>query len=68
MQSTMSGTTGDPGVRKNAQLNRLRQQLRKKREALADQFDYKMYMLFHFKEQTGAGVTQVCICLNRNFL
>ena len=42
---------GDPVNRKSSQLNRLRQQLRKKREALADQFEYKMYMLFHFKEK-----------------
>ena len=42
---------GDPMTRKNATLSRLRQQLRKKRESLADQFDFKMYMVFHFKEQ-----------------
>ena len=44
---------GDPGIRKSSQLNRLRHQLRKKREALADHFDYKMYMIFHFKEQVN---------------
>jgi hypothetical protein len=48
--------SGDPTNRKNAQLNRLRQQLKKKREALADQFDFKMYMLFHFKDQVITSV------------
>jgi len=37
--------------RKHSTLNRLRQQLRKKKESLADQFEFKMYMIFHFKEQ-----------------
>eukprot|EP00914_Ancora_sagittata_P000916 GHVO01002410.1.p1 GENE.GHVO01002410.1~~GHVO01002410.1.p1 ORF type:complete len:241 (+),score=30.04 GHVO01002410.1:753-1475(+) len=42
---------GDPASRKSSQLERLRLQLKKKREALADQFDFKMFMLFHFKDQ-----------------
>lgn len=42
---------GDPHSRKSSALNRLRNQLRKKRESLADQFDFKMYMAFHFKDQ-----------------
>ena len=42
---------GDPVARKSAARNRLRQHLRKKREALADQFEYKMYMAFHFKDK-----------------
>jgi len=42
---------GDPVARKNAAVSRLRNQLKKKREALADQFDFKMYMVFHFKDQ-----------------
>ncbi|KAK7101184.1 uncharacterized protein C6orf62 homolog [Littorina saxatilis] len=42
---------GDPHTRKSAALNRLRGQLRKKRESLADQFEFKMYILFHFKDK-----------------
>ncbi|CAH1253681.1 uncharacterized protein C6orf62 homolog [Branchiostoma lanceolatum] len=42
---------GDPQARKSATLNRLRTQLRRKREALADQFEYKMFIAFVFKEQ-----------------
>ncbi|PVD23253.1 hypothetical protein C0Q70_16517 [Pomacea canaliculata] len=42
---------GDPHTRKSAAINRLRCQLRKKRESLADQFDFKMYIVFHFKDQ-----------------
>jgi hypothetical protein len=42
---------GDPHARKSAALNRLRGQLRKKRESLADQFEFKMYILFHFKDK-----------------
>ena len=48
---------GDPMQRKHSTLNRLRQQLRKKKESLADQFEFKMYMIFHFKDQ--AKVTPV---------
>ncbi|CAH1775443.1 unnamed protein product [Owenia fusiformis] len=39
------------GDRKTSALNRLRQQLRKKRESLADQFEFKMFMIFHFKDK-----------------
>jgi len=42
---------GDPQARRSATLSRLRNQLRKKRESLADQFDFKMYMAFHFKDK-----------------
>ncbi|XP_077991735.1 uncharacterized protein C6orf62 homolog [Glandiceps talaboti] len=42
---------GDPNTRKKTQLARLRDQLRKKREALADQFDFKMYIVFTFKDK-----------------
>lgn len=42
---------GDPYARKSAALNRLRGQLRKKRESLADQFEFKMYIVFHFKDK-----------------
>ena len=41
----------DPASRKSATLNRLRSQLRKKREALADQFDFKMYMAVVFQDK-----------------
>jgi len=40
----------DPLLRRNTALNRLRLQLKKKRESLADQFNFKMYMIFHFKD------------------
>ncbi|CAG5131812.1 unnamed protein product [Candidula unifasciata] len=42
---------GDPVTRKSAAVSRLRNNLKKKREALADQFDFKMYIEFHFKEE-----------------
>ncbi|XP_005098445.1 uncharacterized protein C6orf62 homolog [Aplysia californica] len=42
---------GDPVERKNAAVSRLRNNLRKKRESLADQFDFKMYISFHFKDE-----------------
>ncbi|XP_062041167.1 uncharacterized protein C6orf62 homolog isoform X3 [Lepus europaeus] len=42
---------GDPNSRKKQALNRLRAQLRKKKESLADQFDFKMYIAFVFKEK-----------------
>ncbi|XP_013392756.1 uncharacterized protein C6orf62 homolog [Lingula anatina] len=42
---------GDPHTRRSAAVNRLRSQLRKKRESLADQFDFKMFMIFHFKDK-----------------
>ena len=42
---------GDPSVRRKAVLSRLRKQLDKKRESLADQFDFKMYIVIHFKDK-----------------
>ncbi|XP_033730817.1 uncharacterized protein C6orf62 homolog [Pecten maximus] len=42
---------GDPHNRKNLAVSRLRHQLRKKRESLADHFEFKMYIAFHFKEK-----------------
>ncbi|XP_028908586.1 uncharacterized protein C6orf62 homolog isoform X1 [Ornithorhynchus anatinus] len=45
---------GDPNSRKKQAQNRLRAQLRKKKESLADQFDFKMYIAFVFKEK-GVG-------------
>lgn len=44
---------GDPTSRRNQTRNRLRAQLRKKRESLADQFDFKIYIAFVFKEKVG---------------
>ncbi|XP_077209120.1 uncharacterized protein C6orf62 homolog [Paroedura picta] len=42
---------GDPNSRKKQALNRLRAQLKKKKESLADQFDFKMYIAFVFKDK-----------------
>uniref|UniRef100_A0A8C6MBH7 Chromosome 6 open reading frame 62 n=1 Tax=Nothobranchius furzeri TaxID=105023 RepID=A0A8C6MBH7_NOTFU len=42
---------GDPTSRRNQTRNRLRAQLRRKRESLADQFDFKIYIAFVFKEK-----------------
>ncbi|KAM3858365.1 LOW QUALITY PROTEIN: uncharacterized protein C6orf62 homolog [Diretmus argenteus] len=44
---------GDPTSRRNHTRNRLRAQLRKKRESLADQFDFKIYIAFVFKEKVS---------------
>lgn len=41
----------DPASRKSATLNRLRSQLRRKRESLAEQFDFKMYFAVVFKDK-----------------
>ncbi|KAL4646947.1 hypothetical protein GN956_G9629 [Arapaima gigas] len=41
----------DPNSRRKQTMNRLRAQLRKKKESLADQFDFKMYVAFVFKDQ-----------------
>jgi len=38
-------------MRKCSALNRLRSQLRKKKESLADHFEFKMFVTFHFKEK-----------------
>lgn len=42
---------GDPSMRKSSALNRLRNQLKKKQESLANHFEFKMYVVFHFKEK-----------------
>uniref|UniRef100_A0AAY5KHS3 BZIP domain-containing protein n=1 Tax=Esox lucius TaxID=8010 RepID=A0AAY5KHS3_ESOLU len=42
---------GDPTSRRNQTRNRLRAQIRKKRESLADQFDFKIYIAFVFKDK-----------------
>ncbi|KAL5021076.1 hypothetical protein ScPMuIL_000231 [Solemya velum] len=42
---------GDPCTRKAAAICRLRHQLKKKNESLADQFEFKMFVIFHFKEK-----------------
>lgn len=55
---------GDPNSRKKQALNRLRAQLRKKKESLADQFDFKMYVAFVFKEkviESGHRAAQVAV-------
>lgn len=44
---------GDPNTRKNVMQAKLRKQLKKKRESLADQFDYKMYIIFRFKDEVS---------------
>lgn len=50
-------TMGDPNSRRNQTRNRLRAQLRKKRESLADQFDFKIYIAFVFKEKVLDALT-----------
>lgn len=52
---------GDATSRRNQMRNRLRAQLRKKRESLADQFDFKIYIAFVFKEKVGFRFTIVTI-------
>ncbi|XP_042165792.1 uncharacterized protein C6orf62 homolog isoform X2 [Oncorhynchus tshawytscha] len=42
---------GDPISRRNQTRNRLRAQIQKKRESLADQFDFKIYIAFVFKDK-----------------
>ena len=57
----------DPSSRKSATLERLRQQLRKKRESLADHFEFKMFLAFVFKEKvrplSGRAVIAVVVSL-----
>ncbi|XP_020623525.1 uncharacterized protein C6orf62 homolog [Orbicella faveolata] len=48
----------DPASRKSATLSRLRSQLRRKRESLADQFDFKMYIAVVFKDKDVIGCVQ----------
>lgn len=55
---------GDPNSRKKQALNRLRAQLRKKKESLADQFDFKMYIAFVFKDKV-TWFLNVPLCLLR---
>lgn len=61
----------DPATRKSATLNRLRSQLRKKRESLADQFDFKMYMAVVFKDKKKKSalfeVAEVIPVMTNNF-
>jgi len=62
---------GDPRERKSAAVTRLRNNLRKKRESLADQFDFKMYISFHFKDQKKKTamfeVTEVLPVMTNNY-
>ncbi|KAM7174293.1 uncharacterized protein C6orf62 homolog isoform 3-T3 [Macrochelys suwanniensis] len=53
---------GDPNSRKKQALNRLRAQLRKKKESLADQFDFKMYIAFVFKDKLHRCIVVACRC------
>ncbi|XP_038246211.1 uncharacterized protein C6orf62 homolog isoform X1 [Dermochelys coriacea] len=53
---------GDPNSRKKQALNRLRAQLRKKKESLADQFDFKMYIAFVFKDKQHSLVDAAWKC------
>lgn len=53
---------GDPNSRKKQALNRLRAQLRKKKESLADQFDFKMYIAFVFKDKV-TWFLFICFCV-----
>nr|XP_044997351.1 uncharacterized protein C6orf62 homolog [Jaculus jaculus] len=50
---------GDPNSQKKQALNRLRAQLRKKKESLADQFDFKMYIAFVFKKKKKSALIEV---------
>lgn len=62
---------GDPTSRRNQTRNRLRAQLRKKRESLADQFDFKIYIAFVFKEKVcpnNRNKIIACTTLNSTFL
>ncbi|XP_072026895.1 LOW QUALITY PROTEIN: uncharacterized protein C6orf62 homolog [Amphiura filiformis] len=42
---------GDPNTRKKLPCRKLRAQLKKKKESLADQFEFKMYIIFRFKDE-----------------
>lgn len=55
MANVKPNMIGDPYARKHAAVSRLRQQLRKKRESLADHFEFKMYITFHFKDKVNLG-------------
>ena len=54
-------------TRKNARVSRLREQLKKKRESLADQFDFKMYIIFHFKEKVNFFIALFLFYLFKQF-
>lgn len=43
-----------PCSRKVSAVNRLREQLRRKRESLADHFEYEMYVVFVFKDKVNS--------------
>ncbi|KAL3868438.1 hypothetical protein ACJMK2_041245 [Sinanodonta woodiana] len=62
---------GDPSSRKCAALRRLRNQLKKKRESLADHFEFKMYILFNFKDKKKKcavfEVSQVMPVMTNNY-
>lgn len=49
----------DSLARRNARLTRLRHRLKEKKESLADQFDFRMYIIFHFKEKKPAAIYEV---------
>lgn len=52
--------SNDPCSRKVSAVNRLREQLRRKREALADHFEYEMYVVFVFKDKVSLDKTFPC--------
>lgn len=58
-------------MRKSSALNRLRNQLKRKRESLADHFDFKMYIIFHFKEKKKTSavyeIAEVLPVMTNNF-
>eukprot|EP00918_Siedleckia_nematoides_P069857 GHVU01152300.1.p1 GENE.GHVU01152300.1~~GHVU01152300.1.p1 ORF type:complete len:231 (-),score=42.53 GHVU01152300.1:422-1114(-) len=63
---------GDPAARKTARMSRLRSQLKKKRESLADQFEFKMFIVFHFKKEQQKPnavfeVTEVIPVMTNNY-
>ncbi|XP_064605641.1 uncharacterized protein C6orf62 homolog [Liolophura sinensis] len=62
---------GDPYTRRSAAVSRLRHQLRKKRESLADHFEFKMYIAFHFKDKKKSSavfeVTEVVPVMTNNY-
>ncbi|KAH3694010.1 uncharacterized protein C6orf62 homolog [Dreissena polymorpha] len=55
----MSTNVGDPSMRKSQRLGRLQKLLQKKQESLADQFNFKMLVTFHFKGKKSNAVFQV---------
>ncbi|KXJ28945.1 uncharacterized protein C6orf62 homolog [Exaiptasia diaphana] len=57
MPNTSQGN--DACSRKETTVNRLREQLRRKREALADHFDYELYLAFIFKEKKKPALFKV---------